>query len=112
MTQTETSALQALSDEEAAGMALLASDSPTGVMMTGEPVAGATLHDYGCPACGRILLKSIDPGTHPFRLHRVALQCVCGQLSAPPEVLRDKRAKESDPPRMLRVTADENGVRA
>lgn len=110
MKPAETEVLEPLSADAAGGMALLASDDPSGVMMTGEPVAGATMYDYRCPACGTVLLRSIDRASHPFRLHRVALQCGCGQLSAPPEVLRDREAKPDDAPHLLRVQRDENGV--
>ncbi|HEY0972316.1 MAG TPA: hypothetical protein VGE02_15205 [Gemmatimonadales bacterium] len=111
MTDRNTSPLRPLTAAEATGMARLAPDGPKGVLITGEPVAGATLHDYTCPACERVLLECIDPSSHPFRLHRIALQCRCSQLSAPPEALRDRAAKESDPPRILRATADANGIR-
>lgn len=111
MSATRTIVLEALSADAAAGMALLASEDPSGVMMTGGPVDGATLLDYGCPGCGRVLLRSIDPATHPFRMHRVALQCVCGVLAAPPDVLLDRTAKPDAAPHLLRVAPDENGVR-
>jgi hypothetical protein len=111
MTERQKHTLRPLAAAEAAGMARLAPDGANGVLITGEPVAGATLYDYTCPACERVLLECIDPASHPFRLHRVALQCRCKQLSAPPDALRDRAAKESDPPRILRATADENGIR-
>lgn len=111
MTERQTRTLQALTTAEAAGMARLAPDGPKGVLITGEPVDGAALYDYTCPACARVLLECIDPGSHPFRLHRIALQCRCNQLSAAPAELRDRAARETDPPRILRATADANGIR-
>ena len=111
MTEREKSPLRPLTAADAAGMARLAPDGPSSVLITGQPVPGATLYDYSCPTCARVLLECIDPTSHPFRLHRVALQCRCGQLSTPPEALRDRGASESDPPRILRATADENGIR-
>lgn len=109
--QIETLALQPQTAAEATGMARLAPDGPSAVLITGEPVPGGLHADYTCPACERVLLKCIDRRSHPFRLHRIALQCRCGQLSAVPEELRDRSARPSDPPRILRATADENGIR-
>ncbi len=111
MTDRKTSPLRPLTIAEATGMARLAPDGANGVLITGEPVDGATLYDYTCPACERVLLECIDPTSHPFRLHRVALQCRCNQLSVPPDEMRDRAAKPSDAPRILRATADANGIR-
>ncbi len=111
MTERQARTLRAMTTAEAAGMARLAPDGPRGVLITGEPVDGATLYDYTCPACGRVLLECIHPQSHPFRLHRIVLQCRCRQLSAAPEEMRDRAARDSDPPRILRATADPNGIR-